>query len=123
MKCFVHDQADAVAVCKHCGKALCRACAVDRPPGGVSCRGSCEEQTRLAWAQLHQGRATAAANRAMLALLGAGSAGLGVLVILIGQVLQGTMGVPVAFPLQLLSSLLFVLGLLTFVASRFYPKA
>ncbi len=123
MKCFVHHQAEAVAVCKHCGKALCRACAVDRPPGGVSCRGACEEQAHLAWAHLHQGRATAAANRAMLALLGAGSAGLGVLVILIGVALEGITGVPVAFPLQLMSSLLFVLGLLAFVASRFYPKA
>lgn len=27
MKCFYHEDREAVATCQHCGKALCRACA------------------------------------------------------------------------------------------------
>jgi hypothetical protein len=28
MKCFNHSTVDAVGVCKHCNKGLCRECAV-----------------------------------------------------------------------------------------------
>lgn len=29
MECFAHPNAAAIAVCKHCGKGVCRACATD----------------------------------------------------------------------------------------------
>jgi len=45
MKCFNHDAADAVAICKNCNKALCRACAVD-VGNGIACLNSCEQEVR-----------------------------------------------------------------------------
>jgi len=41
MKCFNHRQADALATCKHCCRALCQDCLTD-VRGAVSCRGTCE---------------------------------------------------------------------------------
>ena len=43
MKCFNHDPADAIAICKNCNKALCRACAVD-VGNGMACLNSCEQE-------------------------------------------------------------------------------
>jgi hypothetical protein len=43
MKCFNHQEQDAVAFCKHCFKGLCRQCVVEAP-GGASCRGICQEE-------------------------------------------------------------------------------
>ncbi|MEK6408437.1 MAG: hypothetical protein AABN34_16035 [Acidobacteriota bacterium] len=45
MKCFNHEGADAVAICKSCNKALCHACAVD-VGNGMACAGACEEEVR-----------------------------------------------------------------------------
>lgn len=45
MKCFNHDGADAVAICKNCNKALCHTCAVD-VGNGVACTGDCEGEVR-----------------------------------------------------------------------------
>src|SRR5262249_54137422 len=42
MKCFNHREADALAVCKHCCRALCHEC-VAEIQGAVSCRGDCEK--------------------------------------------------------------------------------
>jgi hypothetical protein len=46
MKCFKHGAVDAVGVCKHCNKGLCRECAVE-VAGSLSCRGACEAQVAL----------------------------------------------------------------------------
>jgi hypothetical protein len=43
MKCFNHEGVDAVAICKNCNKALCRACATD-VGNGVACKGVCEQE-------------------------------------------------------------------------------
>lgn len=43
MKCFYHPDADAVGLCKHCSRALCRACAGDAE-GSLACPGRCEQQ-------------------------------------------------------------------------------
>lgn len=45
MKCFNHDGADAVAICKNCNKALCHTCAID-VGNGVACAGACEQEVR-----------------------------------------------------------------------------
>lgn len=45
MKCFIHD-AEAVAICKNCNKALCHSCAVD-VGNGVACTGACEQEVRM----------------------------------------------------------------------------
>ena len=45
MKCFTHGQADAVAVCRSCGRALCHECSAD-VDGKCACAGRCEERVR-----------------------------------------------------------------------------
>ena len=42
MRCFYHEDREAVGSCKSCGKGLCRECAVDLTKG-LACRGRCEE--------------------------------------------------------------------------------
>lgn len=44
MDCYYHDETAAVAVCRSCGKGLCRACGVDVGQG-VACAG-CEADAR-----------------------------------------------------------------------------
>jgi len=41
MRCFYHQDKDAVGSCKSCGKGLCQECAVDLTKG-LACRGRCE---------------------------------------------------------------------------------
>jgi hypothetical protein len=41
MRCFYHEDREAVGSCKSCGKGLCRECAVDLAKG-LACRGHCE---------------------------------------------------------------------------------
>ncbi len=41
MRCFYHEDKEAVGACKSCGKGLCRECAVDLTKG-LACRGRCE---------------------------------------------------------------------------------
>ncbi len=52
MKCFQHRDLDAVAVCKHCAKGLCSACAAEGQ-GGISCGGACAEEVELQHTLLH----------------------------------------------------------------------
>ena len=40
MRCFYHQDKDAVGGCKSCGKGLCAQCAVDLGKG-LACRGRC----------------------------------------------------------------------------------
>jgi hypothetical protein len=41
MRCFYHQDREAVGTCKSCGKGLCPECAVDLTKG-LACRGRCE---------------------------------------------------------------------------------
>lgn len=41
MRCFYHEDKEAVGSCKSCGKGICRECAVDLVKG-LACRGHCE---------------------------------------------------------------------------------
>jgi len=41
MKCFNHNSTDAVAVCAHCGRALCPGCIPSPPPSRLVCSGEC----------------------------------------------------------------------------------
>ena len=45
MRCFAHQEQDAVGVCKSCQKGLCRECALDLGKG-LACRASCEDDVR-----------------------------------------------------------------------------
>ena len=51
MKCFNHRDMDAIAVCRHCGRALCSACVND--VGGIaSCKGKCEAEAAATLAEV-----------------------------------------------------------------------
>ncbi len=55
MKCFNHRELDAIAVCKHCGRALCSTCVSD--VGGISsCKGKCEAAVAATLAEVEQHR-------------------------------------------------------------------
>lgn len=41
MRCFYHENKQAVGTCKSCGRGLCRECAVELPKS-LACRGRCE---------------------------------------------------------------------------------
>lgn len=43
MKCFYHNEVDAVALCKNCSRGVCRACAAD-VTNGTACLDRCESQ-------------------------------------------------------------------------------
>ena len=45
MRCYYHQDREAVGTCKSCGKGLCPECAVDLGKG-LACRDRCEEDTR-----------------------------------------------------------------------------
>ena len=45
MKCYYHQDSDAIGLCKACSKGVCVQCAIDAG-GGLACRGSCEETVR-----------------------------------------------------------------------------
>ena len=77
MKCFNHDTADAVAICKNCNRAICHACAAD-VGNGIACRGSCEDEVRAVNALIRRNQTTSQKtgyayqrNAIICALLGA----------------------------------------------------
>lgn len=45
MKCYSHNERDAVGICKNCSRGLCPDCAVDLVDG-LACKGRCEEAVR-----------------------------------------------------------------------------
>lgn len=65
MKCFYHEQRDAVALCKSCHRGLCPDCVSDVPPG-VACREKCEDEVRAVNCMLEQGKRSFRANRKLL---------------------------------------------------------
>ena len=46
MKCYTHNQDDAVAVCVHCGRAVCKTCATPSPSGRLVCSPVCASASR-----------------------------------------------------------------------------
>lgn len=55
MKCFYHQDRDAVALCKSCHRALCPDCVADVPPGSA-CRGRCEQEVAAVNLMLERGK-------------------------------------------------------------------
>jgi hypothetical protein len=47
MKCFVHEDEDAVGVCKHCSKAVCKKCAVPNDHNFLVCSEICKQEALL----------------------------------------------------------------------------
>ena len=46
MKCFYHQQTEALGLCKNCMRGICAECLVD-VGNGLACRGGCEEEVRI----------------------------------------------------------------------------
>ena len=46
MKCFYHNAADAVAVCKNCSKGVCQDCASELV-NGIACKDRCEAEVEM----------------------------------------------------------------------------
>jgi len=61
MRCFVHNERDAVGICRACNKGLCRECAADLGHS-IACKSSCEEKAELLESILRKGAATANAQ-------------------------------------------------------------
>jgi hypothetical protein len=53
MRCFVHQNVEAVGICRGCSKGLCSACVVDLGHS-ISCRGNCEDKANTLNAQVAQ---------------------------------------------------------------------
>lgn len=45
MRCFNHPDSEAVAICKHCGRGICRDCVIDTGCG-LACSPACEEEVK-----------------------------------------------------------------------------
>ena len=64
MKCFQHNQTDAVGTCIHCGRALCLACVTQSVSGRVICSPACGQALSAAEAALESVRQkTTTSNR------------------------------------------------------------
>jgi hypothetical protein len=46
MKCYTHKDTDAVAVCVHCGRAMCSSCATPSGSGRFVCSPACAAASR-----------------------------------------------------------------------------
>lgn len=45
MICFKHEDRAAVGICKSCGKAVCKTCAIEFPKG-LACSAECEKDAK-----------------------------------------------------------------------------
>ena len=45
MRCFYHDEVEAVGVCKACGRGLCRGCSAEAG-SSIACASRCEDRAR-----------------------------------------------------------------------------
>ena len=46
MKCFLHNQCDAVGICQNCGKGLCTECVIDLG-SGLACIDTCHNAVKV----------------------------------------------------------------------------
>jgi hypothetical protein len=83
MNCFVHREQSAIALCRHCCKAACDACAIDTGEG-IACSEHCASHVRQLAKLMRSASAVSSVNRgavagyfwpAFLVVLGAAFAG------------------------------------------------
>ena len=68
MKCFNHRELDAIAVCKHCGRAICSGCVVESS-GMSACKGRCEAAVEAGHIETQSRRHSLAAQAPMYRIL------------------------------------------------------
>lgn len=90
MKCFNHRELDAIAVCKHCGRALCSGCVADSS-GMSACKGRCEAEVEASRSETQFTRYSLVAMGPMFRLVaflaypvGLAGAGVGVYALVMG---------------------------------------
>ena len=49
MKCYVHEDEQAVGICKNCFKAVCRKCAIPDDRGFLACSETCKQELLIAY--------------------------------------------------------------------------
>ena len=69
MKCYYHNESDAVGFCKACTKGLCTECAVD-VGYGLACKDTCEDQVRAVNANIERGKKGYKLTAGAMAILG-----------------------------------------------------
>lgn len=65
MKCFFHQDRDAVGICKSCERGVCSECAVDLGKG-LACKGRCEDDAKALIALVQSNLRTAPSVNALL---------------------------------------------------------
>src|SRR6185437_867214 len=83
MKCYYHQDCDAVGLCKSCVKGLCDGCQTDLGQG-LACKGHCEENVRHRIALIEHNVRAAPAARALLRLNSRTWVGVGLFVLMPG---------------------------------------
>src|SRR6266550_889584 len=110
MKCFTHQDRDAVGICRACSKGLCPECATDLGLA-IACRGKHEEQAkRLSIAQARATRLSSIFPIFALAL--------GLLFVIWGILSQ-----PISLFTSLLGAVFLVLGIAFLVRGTTSSKA
>lgn len=56
MKCFVHENEDAVGICKHCSKAVCKKCAIPNELNFLVCSEICNQEATLYQAMMEKSK-------------------------------------------------------------------
>jgi hypothetical protein len=116
MRCYYHQDRDAVGLCKSCGKGLCADCQTDLGQG-LACKARCEERVRGLIALIEHSVRAAPAAQTLLRLNRRNWVWLGVFVLLMGAVITVLSTVDerirLVIPLGALLSL-FGVGLLVF---------
>ena len=126
MKCFFHQDRDAVGICKSCGRGICSECAFDLGKG-IACRGRCEQDARDVIQLVERGVQT---NPKMISIVrkarttGLLSAGLFILLGIVFLVLgfaSASAGRPVLFEIAI-GSLFFLYGIISLIRTLATPK-
>ena len=68
MLCYVHQDRQAVGICKSCHKGLCPECAVE-VTNGLACKGTCENEAKYLSGLIEANRASARGNVGVNALI------------------------------------------------------
>jgi hypothetical protein len=115
MECFHHVNVDALAVCRHCGRGICKECAREGA-GGLTCSEECAAEAALAHRVAHEaGRLLAERDAVRAELPGGVRRFLGALLFAVGIPVLVLGGVDGRIALAITGALQASLGLALFL--------
>ena len=85
MRCFYHEDKEAVGTCKSCGRGLCRECAIELPKS-LACRGRCEADAQAVTQLIERNIQLSANSPNVYKLNRNGRMGTGIFYIILGTV-------------------------------------